>query len=191
MVTLTSVLVVGPTGKVGFPLCKGLIDKRSNFKRIAAFKNSDRPSSPQKDAAYNELQEQGIEIVSGTYTDVDAFKGFDAVLIALGNFGNYLQPQIIDTAISAGVRHFYPSEFGADVTVGRNWHQRYYRDKVLTREHLLKRAKDVEGLGWSYITIGRLTEWSVVKYFGIDNGSHSAEIVGTENGRQSLISLAE
>jgi len=67
----------------------------------------------------------------------------------LGNHAIKRQPLVIDTAISAGVRHFYPSEFGTDLTAPGNWEERYYRDKVLTREHLQKRATDTPGLGYT------------------------------------------
>lgn len=66
--------------------------------------------------------------------------GFDAVLAVLGNHGIKKQPSLISTALSAGVKRWYPSEFGADLTVGDNWKERYYRDKVLTREYLEKNS---------------------------------------------------
>jgi len=195
MAVLTSVLVIGPTGSVGTAVCNALIERKTLFKRIAAFNNTDRSAGAAKRAALDALAKGGMEIVSGTYGDVEAFKGFDAVLMPLGNFGNYLQPQVIDTAVTAGVRHFYPSEFGADITVGENWAQRYYRDKVLTREHLQKRDVELgergEGLGWSYVCIGRFTEWSIYPRFGWNHVDHTAEVYGNENGRQSLIGLKE
>jgi hypothetical protein len=73
---------------------------------------------------------QGVEIVTGTFDDVEAFKGFDVIILSLGNHAMDRQPGVIETAIKAGVRHFYPSEFGADLTVPGNWEERYYRDKV-------------------------------------------------------------
>jgi hypothetical protein len=191
MAVLKSVLVVGPTGAVGLALCQELILHKSSFTRLAAFNNTSRPADAAKQRTLDGLAAGGMELVSGTYDDERFFRGFDAVLMPLGNFANYLQPGIIDTAIAAGVRHFYPSEFGADVTVGENWTQRYYRDKVLTREHLSKRAAEVEGLGWSFIQIGRFTEWATISYFGVDNATHSAVIYGNESGRQSLISVPE
>jgi hypothetical protein len=189
--TLTSVLVIGPTGRFGIDICHGLAKEKKNFKRLAAFDNTARPSSSSKNEMLSELKQEGFEVISGSYTDVSCYQGFDAVIIALGNHALKLQPQIIDAAISAGVRHFYPSEFGADLLVGDNWQQRYYRDKVLTRNHLAKRAADVEGLGWTYVLVGRLTEWSTISAFGIDNKNRAAKIFGTEEGRQSLLATDE
>ncbi len=191
MTILQSILVLGPTGTVGQAILEELAAHKDQFSRIAAFNNTSRPGSAEKDAGLAALKEKGVEIVSGTFADTAAFAGFDAVVMALANPANHLQPQIIDTALAAGVRHFYPSEFGGDITVGDNWHQRYYRDKVLTPEHLMRRAAEFDGLGWSYITVGRFTEWAPISYFGIDNAHHTATVYGTEEGRQSLIGIPE
>jgi hypothetical protein len=191
MTTLTSIIVIGPTGRFGIDICHALAAKKESFKRLAAFNNTSRPSSPSKDETLDQLKGEGFEIISGDYTDVSCYEGFDCVVIVLGNHALNLQPQIIDTAISAGVRHFYPSEFGADLLAGDNWNQRYYKYKALTREHLEKRSQAVEGLGWTYVLIGRLTEWSTISSFGFDNKNHKAEIFGTENGRQSLLATEE
>jgi len=191
MTIIRSVLVIGATGNVGHALSLALLALKPSFTRLAAFNNTARPSA-EKDRIIPELSEAGMEIVtSSTYNDPSLYVGFDAVVMALGNFGNYRQPEIIDAAIAGGVRHFYPSEWGADIEVGSNKNQQYYRDKVLTRKYLEKKAEEVDGLGWTLVTIGRFTEWSITKYFGVDNKEHKAEIYGTENGRQSLISITE
>jgi hypothetical protein len=167
------------------------VNQKADFKRIAAFRNTDRAGSSKKDEFFEKLASEGLEIVSGSYSDVDAFRGFDVVLMLLGNHGLHLQPQIIDTAIAAGVRHFYPSEFGADLLVGDNWNQRYYLYKVQTREHLEKRAKDTLGLGWTYVEIGRITEYGIISQFGVDNKNFKANIYGSESSRQSLLGFSE
>jgi len=183
MAILNSVLVVAPTGKVGLAICHELGKTRSSFKRIAAFNNTSRGGDDTKEKILSDLRDLSLEIVSGTYEDVDIFRGFDVVIMPLGNHGLYLQPQMIDTAIAAGVRHFYPSEFGADLLVSENWHQHYYKYKAITREHLTARSKDTKGLGWTFIQVGRFTEWSVIKHFGINNANHKATIYGNENCR--------
>lgn len=212
MSKLDSILVVGPTGSVGLASCRTLIAHKSNFKRIGAFDNQTSRANADKDRLFAEYKAGGMEIIDGTYEDSSAFAGtyhplplklwvivhicccslgFDCVILALGNHGMHLQPQIIDTAIKGGVRHFYPSEFGADLTVGSNWDQRYYKYKTMTREHLETRKKEYPALGWTYILVGRFTEWSVIKHFGVDNANASATIYGAPEKRQSLISLPE
>lgn len=191
MPQLTSILVLSPSGVVGSLLCQALLTHRDSFSRIAAFKNTDRPISSSKESNYASLSDQGLEIVSESYTSVPAFTGFDTVIMPLGNHGLYLQPQIIDTAIAAGVRHFYPSEWGADLTSGDNARQRYYKYKMLTRSHLAQRSKEVEGLGWTLIQVGRFTEYAATKHLGIENAEHRARVYGNKAGRQSLLAMKE
>lgn len=55
-----------------------------------------------------------------SYTDssavIPALEGCDILVSALGTKVLYLQPQLVDCAIAAGVRRFIPSEFTKDVT---------------------------------------------------------------------------
>lgn len=187
--TLDAILVVGPTGAVGKALCRALISRKSEFQRIAFFNDTSRPATEEKQSLFAAFRNAGMEQVSGQYDDTAAFVGFNCVLMPLGNHAIKYQPTIIDTAIKAGVRHFYTSEWGADLSVGSNRAQRYYQDKIITREHLEKRGRDSDtpDLGWTYIQLGRLTEWSIIKHFGIDNANHVANIYGTPEGRQSLL----
>jgi hypothetical protein len=189
--TLTSILVVGASGRIGKAICRLLITHKTLFSRIAFFNDTFRTPTPSKTAIFSSFRALGMDEVSGTYYNPASFRGFDCVIMILGNHALKDQPAIIDTAISAGVRHFYPSEFGADLTVGENWNQRYYKYKVLTREHLEKRGKEIPELGWSYFQIGRFTEWSVISHFGINNKMHSANIFGTPEGKQSLLSVGD
>lgn len=117
--------------------------------------------------------------------------GFDVVLAVLGNHGIKKQPSLISTALSAGVKHWYPSEFGADLTVGDNWKERYYCDKVLTREYLKKTAGEHPEFGYTLFLNGRLTEWAPSPHFGIELKTHTADIVGTPEMEQSLLATAE
>jgi hypothetical protein len=109
----------------------------------------------------------------------------------LSNHALNQQPTIIDSAIAADVRHFYPSDFGAGLLVGQNCAQRYYRDKVLTAQHLEKRAQDTPDLGWTCLTIGRLAQWAIHSLFGVDDMNHRARIHGISKGRQSLLSTPD
>jgi len=153
------------------------------------FSNTERPVSAETAEKLAQLESQGAEIVRGTFSDVAAFQGFDVVLGLLGNHGIKYQPHVIDTAISAGVRHYYPSEFGADLTVPGNWGQRYYRDKVLTREHLQKRARDTPGFGYTYFINGRFSEWAILPHFGIFPNKHKALIFGVKENEQSVLPI--
>jgi hypothetical protein len=86
--------------------------------------------------------------------------GFEVVIACLGNHAIKHQPELITAAIAGGVRHWYPSEFGADLTVPGNSEERYYRDKMITRRFLEKKANEHPEFGYTYLIAGRFTEWA-------------------------------
>lgn len=191
MTILKSVLVLGPTGGFGQFLIGELIKRSGDFSRFAAFDDISRPPTPSRLAALAKYRGQGVEIVRGSFEDADAFEGFDVVIMSLGNHAMHRQPLVINTAIKAGVKHFYPSEFGADLTVPGNWEERYYRDKVITRELLQKKAKEVPGLGYTLFVDGRLTEWAPLPHFRIYTTQRKALITGKAEMKQSLLGVRE
>jgi hypothetical protein len=190
---LRAVLLVGAASEYGFGqfVLRELIKSRHSFSRIAVYLDLNRDNSA-KAPLLEQLKHAGVEVVEGKgFESPNPFMGFDCVMSFLGNYGLHLQPQLIDCAIAAGVRHFYPSEYGADILVGQNWTQRYYVEKVRTRQHLEQRGKDLPDLGWTYVLFGRLTEWAVISHFGFDNRAARARIYGTPDGKQSLINAAD
>ena len=189
---LKSVLLVGASGGLGRYVALELAKHLPSFSRVAFYQNISRPTNESKRAFVSQLQAAGVDIVEAAdYADPKPYCGFDCVMIFLGNNALHLQPTIIDTAITAGVRHFYPSEYGADILVGNNRTQRYYKYKITTREHLEARGQELPELGWTYYLLGRLTEWSVIGHFGFDNKNAKARIFGTSQGRQSLIGVED
>jgi hypothetical protein len=119
MAIIQSVLIVGATGRFGTDITHALAAQKSSFTRIAILNDTTRPVSQEKESTLNAFRSEGVEIVAGHgYTSPDPFHGFDCIVMALGNHVLDQQPTIIDSAIAAGVRHFYPSEFGADLLVG-------------------------------------------------------------------------
>lgn len=86
---LHSILVIGPTGAVGLSVLRELIKRRSEFKRIGAFNRSSRsehekgfiPVHDEKRKEYfDEFEAGGVEIITGDYEHVDAFKGLPVLL---------------------------------------------------------------------------------------------------------------
>jgi hypothetical protein len=191
MAVLRSVLVLGPTGGFGQFLIAELINRAAEFSRFAAFNDLSRPQNPTRLAAFEAYEKKGVEIVNGTFDDVKAFEGFDVVIMCLGNHAMNRQPGVIETAVKAGVRHFYPSEFGADLTVPGNWEEGYYRDKAITREFLAKKAKEVPGLGYTLFVDGRFTEWAPLPHFRIYTTQHKAFVTGKAYMKQTLLGVHE
>jgi hypothetical protein len=56
---------------------------------------------------------------------------------------------------------------------------------------LQKKAKEVEGLGYTLFVDGRFTEWAVVPHFRIYPKEHRALITGKPHMKQSLLGVRE
>lgn len=102
--------------------------------------------------------------------EFDLMKGFTTVICMLGNHAIALQPQVIDAAVAAGVTHFYPSEFGSDISTPVANKTRYFRDKLPTRRHLEEMAEKhkAAGFGYTYIVSGNFAEYVAHPAFGFD-----------------------
>lgn len=59
---------------------------------------------------------------------------------------------------------------------------------MLTRQFLEEHTETLPDLGRTYFTVGRLTEWSVLGHFRVNNKVATALIYGNEAGPQSLLS---
>jgi hypothetical protein len=102
-----------------------------------------------------------------------------------------LQPGMIEAAIAGGVRHFYPSEFGGDIFVGDFWQNRYFRDKVVTRDHLAAKAKEHPDFRYTLVLTGPFTEYAVSSFNGIDFEKHTVEPYGKPGAQLSVTAMAE
>lgn len=117
--------------------------------------------------------------------------GFDVVVSLAGNAAMKLQPGMIEAAIAGGVRHFYPSEFGGDISVGDFWKNRYFRDKVVTRDHLAAKAKEFPDFRYTLVLTGPFTEYAVSSFNGIDFEKHTVEPYGRPGAELSVTAMAE
>ncbi|PVH73649.1 NAD(P)-binding protein [Cadophora sp. DSE1049] len=167
-----SVLLIGASGWVGPYFSAEFLAQKDKFARIAILSDASKVSKFEKEAA------AGTEIVVGSYLEPESFKGFTTVLSILGNFPMKLQPQIIDAAIAAGVTHFYPSEFGSDLSQPIALKQRYFRDKQTTRRHLEKVAKEHDTFGYTFVMNGGFAEFAAHPAFGFVKEERKLEFWG-------------
>jgi hypothetical protein len=101
------------------------------------------------------------------------------------------QPAIIDAAIAAGVTEFYPSEFGSDIGQGGYMTHRYWRDKVMTREHLRAVAKTKPGFNYTFVVTGGFIEFALHPLFGMDIDRHTFTFYGQPEKQEALTAVNE
>lgn len=73
--SLTSVLILGPTGGFGQFVLAELIRRKSEFTRIGAIVDTTRERSNAKGELLESFEKQGVELVKGSPTDEAVYKG--------------------------------------------------------------------------------------------------------------------
>ena len=137
------------SGNIGVAIFKALV--HSNKFNVSVL------SRPESTSTY----ELGIKVVKSDYSEtslIDAFKGQDAVVSALGRAGLGEEMKMIDASVKAGVKRFIPSEFGSD-TKNANATSLIpvFGVKVRTKDHL--KAQESKGLSWTAIATGPIFDW--------------------------------
>ncbi|KAF1808580.1 NAD(P)-binding protein [Eremomyces bilateralis CBS 781.70] len=180
---LENIAIIGGGGKIGRIILRGLISAPQLS--IIAFKRpgstSTFPSAP------------NLKVVETDYTPdalASHLEGQDAVISVIGGTGLTDQRGIIDAAVTAGVRRFFPSEFSIN---GQSEVARqllpFFAVKQETLDYLVEKEKD--GLCWTSLIIGPLLDWCLANGFlGFDLTSNRATIWDDGNTRFSCVNEA-
>lgn len=187
---MNSILLIGATGGLGQVVVSELIAQKEQFKRVALVVDATRPASDEKTEYLASVRKSGIEVVTTHgYCNPAVYRGFDCLMTFLGHHAFHIQTEIFEAAFNGGIRHFYPSEYGTDLTAGSNWTQRYYRDKIIVRNALQKMGEQNSDLGWTYFINGLFAEIAILGVFGVDHRNRTGRIYGSP--KASLSMLAE
>jgi len=104
-----NIVLFGANGQVGAPILEALVRSRKQSFNVTAVVPPGTPSPPQADAP--NVTVRIIDVFSKK--DVaNVLQGQDVVISALNGKGLDAQFTILDAAAEAGVRRFYPSEYG-------------------------------------------------------------------------------
>ena len=98
---------------------------------------------------------------------------------------------MIDLSISAGVRHFVPSEWNSDISQDALAQMRYFRDKFVTRDHLRAKAKEYPDFKYTIFITGIFTEWAVGLFYGVDTVNHQVKTYGHPQALIGVTSIPE
>lgn len=101
------------------------------------------------------------------------------------------QPAIIDAAVQGGVKEFYPSEYGSDISQGDYLTNRYFRDKQVTRQHLRDTVSREPSFNYTLVMIGGLIEFALTPLFGTDVVNKTFTFYGTPEKTESLTAVAD
>ncbi|KAJ9498506.1 hypothetical protein LTR99_003354 [Exophiala xenobiotica] len=157
-----NVLIVGSTGVIGTYITRAIVDERDKFGRICIFTSQKTMMQKIQDIAA--LEAWGVEIFAGRMESERAFKraceGIDTVVSCVGRGGIEKQMNLITWAEQAGVRRFFPSEYGTDIE--------YWPESAQEPPHQLKlkvraHMKTMKRLEHTYLVTGPYSDL----YFGL------------------------
>lgn len=169
--SLKNVLVIGGGGNVGKYVLKHLKGSDHAFK-IAVLS---RKSSSAKFPSWVDVRR-----VSDDYPPMElvtAFEGMEVIVSAISMFGMLEQFKFIDAAVAAGVKRYFPTEYGLDKIP--DWLveiRPVFRIKHEVREYL--KSKENGGLSWTGVVCNSLFEFAVLHGLGqVDLNTRFIELV--------------
>lgn len=174
--------MIGASGNIGASIFNAVIDSRKFNVSVLS-----RSESINTYAA-------NIRVLKSDYSEaslVEAFKGQDAVISAVGAAGLGDEIKLVDAAAKAGVKRFLSSEFS---TNARNEKTAAlvsaFATKVKTNEHL--KAQESKGLTWTGIVAGPAFDWGAqVGLVGFNINTKEALIYDGGNRAFSTSNLSQ
>jgi len=183
--TFQTIAVFGATGNIGTNLVKALLKDKSLKITIIA-----RPDSlKSKKSIYDQFVGATIKEVQDL-TNVDqvanALEGIQVVISTVA--GTALQDQIpfIKASQKAGVKRFYPSEYGID----DHSFPAIKHPLIDAKKELRKLVLDSD-LQLVVAFTGFFAEWAISPFYAFNFDTHSVEIVGDGNQKISFSTLEQ
>jgi len=182
MSSYNTVLVAGATGNVGYRTSLALLDSKK-FKEIRVLVRAATLNGDKKKDKLDELKKKGAVLVEGDLKDVAsltaALKGTDVVL-TLVTGESFVQGQLnlIEASKAAGVKRFFPAEFGGEHYAGQEVPLAYQWKQSIT-DAVIK-----SGLEWTVVFTGVFLEYFFSPFFGFDLKAGTVSIIG--DGKQKV-----
>jgi uncharacterized protein YbjT (DUF2867 family) len=150
---IKKVVVVGASGSVGRSTITALLEE--GFQVTGVTRESSKATLP-----------EGVTHVKSEYSEAtlrEAFQGQDAVISTIGSItpgeALTLQKPLIDAAIAAGVKVFFPSEYGIDTSdPSAQEYIPFLADKIQTLNYLKAQQNKIS---WTAIVSGSMFDWGL------------------------------
>ncbi|EAS35836.3 uncharacterized protein CIMG_01190 [Coccidioides immitis RS] len=183
-----NVAIVGADGELGPSVLKALASSGhfnvTVLKRKSSTSNSTYPQSVQTVFISDDFPADEL---------VAALKGIDAVVVTVNGTLADLQKRIADAAVTAGVKHFIPADFGScdsQDQLTRDLVPLYQR-KADVREYLRQLASRHENFSWTGIVCGHFFHAEALRFMHIDIRSCTAEVLDDGETRCSASTLPQ
>ncbi|KDR76013.1 hypothetical protein GALMADRAFT_279302 [Galerina marginata CBS 339.88] len=177
-----SVLLLGATGTIGSQIALKLAKYQDQLKRVA-FLTSSADGQPEKEAKYKTVP---IPRVVGSFEDPASYHGFDIVISAVGDTLCEAQIKYIDAAFEGGAKHFYPAEYGMDLSKELASTESYFVNKLKVRKHLEDKVSKDASKGYTYIMVGMFSDFMLqYNILFLSDDKKSASFLGDPEAKLS------
>lgn len=171
---MTSILVLG-AGELGMPVICNLAKKAKNYSQITvtvllreATINSEDTNKKKNITALKEL---GVALLPGDLSApsselVSIFKNYDAIVscTGYGSGAGGFQLKLANAVLNAGVKRYFPWQFGVDFEViGRGSAQDLFDEQLDVRELLRSQS----ATKWVIVSTGMFTSYLFEPFFGV------------------------
>ncbi|KAG0651983.1 isoflavone reductase [Hyphodiscus hymeniophilus] len=167
----TNVIILG-AGELGMAMLHALSSAAPFGTKISVLlRSSPTPMSPEKAAQYSAITNLKVtrvpgDVANSTITELAViFKPYDLVISCLGfASGPGSQLKIAQAVLAAGVKRYFPWQFGVDYDViGRGSAQTLFDEQLDVRDLL----RGQSGTEWVIVSTGMFTSFLFEGYFGV------------------------
>jgi len=167
-----NIVQVGAAGSLGKPVLDALVASGKFNITIVA-----RHTSESQVPSTDNLRQLKVDF-SSHQALVDAFRGNEALVLTLGDFGNLGKntQTLTDAAIDAGIKRVILSEFGNDLYNAPGKNQKIFQAKHDAFAYVEGKAKEGK-ITWTTVSNGAFFDWGLVHQFlGFDLKDKKATI---------------
>lgn len=193
----SSILIFGATGNIGQYITNAILAAQPSFNKVTIFTSPATLAS--KAVLLNSWKAKGLSIIAGDARNpsdiASAYTGVDTVVSCFGREALMLQIELLRIAEEAGIKWFFPSEYGTDIE--------YNASSATEKPHQMKLAvrkfvrENVKNMKVTYLVTGPYIDM----YFGMIPTAHSAGgwdpktkeavLLGDGEGRVGFCTMAD
>jgi len=170
----TSILILG-AGELGMPVIQNIAKKAKNYNNVTVTvllrETTINTEDTNKKKNIMELKEWGVELLPGDLSApsselIAIFKNYDTIIscTGYGSGAGGFQLKLANAVLNAGVKRYFPWQFGVDFEViGRGSAQDLFDEQLDVRELLRSQS----ATKWVIISTGMFTSYLFEPFFGI------------------------
>jgi len=163
------VAIAGATGNLGPAILSNLVS--TGFPVTVLTRQGSNSSSKIESHSNQTIKEVDYSSLESL---TSALQGVDVLVSTLGGASIPAQKLMVDAAISAGVKRFIPSEFGADTTNPKSRALPVYGGKTAIQDYLAEKAKENSNFTYTLVLNGGFFDWGCKNGFIVNIAQRSA-----------------